>query len=249
GGVNVLFGHRNGLRAAGDQYWPPAYLDDAGVISDSVAWALAIADFDGDGYGDLAVGCPGSDVSGHFGAGAVVVLPGGPDGPSADGRQWLHEDLPPFDAATRDLEWFGAALTTGDWNGDGFADIAIGVPNEDSVDTQSGLVFAVYGDGQGLAAGSAEIWYQNSPGVANSGEFFDHLGSELTAGDYDGDGFDDLVLGVPEEDVAGRENAGVLHVIYGSAGGLGAGFQYWHQDRAGIRNRIDALDWFAGAVR
>jgi hypothetical protein len=67
-------------------------------------------------------------------------------------------------------------------------------------------------------------------------ESSDELGRSLTSGDFNGDGFDDLAIGVPREDIGNIQNAGAVNVIYGTQGvGLtAAGNQVWHQDSPGI---------------
>ena len=64
--------------------------------------------------------------------------------------------------------------------------------------------------------------------------------NELFA-DFNGDGFDDLAIGVPWEDVGGVENAGAVNVLYGSSGGLQVDSpddQFWHQDREGSKINV-----------
>jgi hypothetical protein len=96
-------------------------------------------------------------------------------------------------------DMFGRALAVGDFDGDGFADLAIGVPNEDQDGiTNTGMVVVFYGGQVGLDRGRFEKFTQNSvAGAAN--EDFDQLGYTLAAGDLDGDGFDDLAVGLPFE--------------------------------------------------
>ena len=74
-------------------------------------------------------------------------------------------------------------------------------------------------------------------GIAEIGDYF---GSSVAAGDFDGDGFDDLAVGVTHEDLQigtnNIQNTGVVNVIYGSQGSgvSGTGNQVWHQDSPGI---------------
>ena len=64
-------------------------------------------------------------------------------------------------------------------------------------------------------------------------------------GDFNGDGFDDLAIGVPGEDVGAAGNAGAVNVIYGSKKGLRAkGDQFWHQDVLGVLDRAESADQF-----
>jgi hypothetical protein len=85
---------------------------------------------------------------------------------------------------------------------------------------------------------------QNSASIVGVAEADDFFGSALAAGDFNGDGFDDLAIGVPFESFAANFD-GVVNVIYGSASGLTAtGNEFWSQDSAGIQGVAEALDRF-----
>jgi len=68
------------------------------------------------------------------------------------------------------------------------------------------------------------------------------------SGDFNGDGFMDLAIGVPFEDINGKVDAGAVNVIYGSAQGLhknaGHPDQFWHQDTKGIADSAEVGDKF-----
>jgi len=150
-----------------------------------------------------------------------------------------------------------------DYNGDGFADLAVGVPGEDVAGkADAGIVIVIYGSAAGLvAAGNqgavipAQRLSENTagvPGVADDAEFF---GRALAWGNFNGDQFDDLAIGVPFEGGDINPNlfdAGAVIVIYGSAAGLdpvGAiGAQIWHQDIAGIPDAAQTSDRFGSAL-
>ena len=67
--------------------------------------------------------------------------------------------------------------------------------------------------------------------------------------DFNGDGFDDLAVGVPGEDIGTINSAGAVNVIYGSSGGLSCGGnQFWHQDSSGILDTAEASDQFGDAL-
>ena len=67
--------------------------------------------------------------------------------------------------------------------------------------------------------------------------------------DFNGDGFDDLAVGVPGDDVNGDEDAGSVHVIYGTGSGLAAaGDQIWHRDRKGINGTTEPGDSFGSRL-
>ena len=78
----------------------------------------------------------------------------------------------------------------------------------------------------------------------------DEFGSALAAGDFNADGFTDLVIGVPGED-ASATGDGRVGVIYGSAGGLSATAtpdQFWGQDTPNVEDAAEASDYFGGAL-
>src|SRR4030095_12719074 len=136
--------------------------------------------------------------------------------------QSITGGLEPFDA-------FGSSLATGDFNKDGFSDLAIGVPGEDIGTTiaDAGAVNVIYGSSMGLSAAGNQIFTQNSPDIEGNAEVGDRFGLALTTGDFNKDGFSDLVIGVPQEDVVNSSqiniiNAGAVNTIYGSTNGLNA---------------------------
>ena len=86
-----------------------------------------------------------------------------------------------------------------DFNGDGFADLAIGAPYEDVGSlTDAGAVNVLYGSGGGLQATSPDdqFWTQNSPSVRGTAKYNDQFGKSVAAGDFNHDGFADLAIGV-----------------------------------------------------
>jgi predicted Ser/Thr protein kinase len=158
-----------------------AALDDAAPPKGaSVRPPAAPFDFDRDGRQELAVGMPGS---GRGGRGLLAV-----HGPK--GMQPITGRRGP------DPGGFGTAAASADFDGDGWADLAVGVPGRSTVE-----VFA------GAAAG---LRYDRSITEPGSG-----YGSALAAADLDRDGFGDLVVGAP-----GRS---ALYVQFGDAGGLRRG--------------------------
>jgi FG-GAP repeat len=172
---------------------------------------VARADFDDDGFVDLAVGVPGEDVAAHNGAGAVVVLYGADAGLTGAGAQLFHQDLPGIADTAEAGDAFGAALASGDFDADGFADLAVGIPGEDQgLSVDLGGVLLLFGTAGGLtAAGSRGVFTEAEPG--------DRFGAALAAGLFDGDGFVDLAAGLPGTDVRGAADAGSV-VMVASAG-------------------------------
>ncbi|MER7625228.1 S8 family serine peptidase [Streptomyces sp. NPDC126503] len=106
-----------------------------------------------------------------------------------------------------------------DFNGDGAEDIAISDTQATvGTDTKAGLVRIVYGGGKGTAEISQDLDW-----VPGGSETDDYFGETLATIDYNKDGFTDLVVGTPSEDIGTTPNAGMVDLLYGAPGGLGTG--------------------------
>lgn len=130
-----------------NQLWhqdSPNILDSA-EDDDGFGQRLVTGDFDNDGFADLAVTASGEDVGGVLDAGAVQVLYGNLQGLDAAGNQFWHQDSPDILDSAETREYFGNALTVGDFDGTGGDDLAIGVPWEDILAVQdAGAVQVLY---------------------------------------------------------------------------------------------------------
>ncbi|MFJ8782638.1 FG-GAP repeat protein [Streptomyces sp. NPDC102476] len=112
-------------------------------------------DFNGDGYKDAVLQAPGANVSGKEAAGAVVVLYGSKSGLSAGNRKTITQNTSGVPGTAEAYDRFGAATATADLNRDGYADLVVGSPYEDSSKgTNAGAVTVLWGSRSGLTSGT-----------------------------------------------------------------------------------------------
>ncbi len=218
--------HSSATRQCWDQN-SSGVLGTAGV-DDFFSSALAAGDFDDDGDSDLAIGAPGETLAGGY-EGVVQVLYNNGSVLTSNLDQMFDQDdfAPNSSAETGD--WFGDPLAVGDFDGDGAADLAIGVPLEGVVVSGSsrsaaGEVNVLYGGaGVGLSTSGKQTFHQSYPvGMLGTPITNDQLGFALAAGDFDGNGSADLAIGVPNDTQGGISQAGTVQVVYGLDGDLGA---------------------------
>ncbi len=137
-----------------------------------------------------------------------------------------------------------------DFNGDGYADLAVGAPGEDLPGAKdAGAVNVLYGSASGVpGSGGNQLWTQDSENTTERAEAGDQFGFAVAAGDVDGDGFTDLAVGSPGEDLTHRD-AGLVQVIFGSRNGLeGLGSQVASQESMGVPGYSRAGDRFGSSL-
>ncbi|WP_330235862.1 FG-GAP and VCBS repeat-containing protein [Streptomyces sp. NBC_00566] len=161
-----------------------------------------IADVDGDGHGDvvLGAGLAGYQPKGVVG-GSVVVMYGGSGGLSATRKPVrISQDTPGVPGVGETYDRFGFDLDAGDMNGDGYADIAIGVMQENvSGVTATGTVTVLRGSPKGLTGTGSVSYNQNTPGVPGVNEKYDEFGWAPRLVDMNGDRRSELAVGTDGE--------------------------------------------------
>jgi hypothetical protein len=176
--------------------------DDAGAtFSDGLSDA---GDVNGDGFGDVIVGSPTFGLSTK---GRVEVFHGSVGGLSLT-ADWTE------DASALDGRFGHSVSGAGDVNGDGFGDVIVGAYTAANGQVREGRAYVYYGSSTGLAATAA--W------TVESNQAEAQLGQSVSgAGDVNGDGFDDVIVGAFEFD-NGSGGGGRVFVYHGSLGGLSA---------------------------
>jgi hypothetical protein len=243
GAIVIVWGRSSGLASdntGSSLFFNTCCVDTVGSQSNSDAWgsALSSGDFDGDGNSDLAIGVPGRVVNGATGAGAVFIL----TKIVSTHNFTLHavsEGSIFGTGSTHANAGFGGVLASGDFDGDLKSDLAIGLVNSGQSSTPNdGALVVLYGASAGIVDASRRqaISANNFHGTGETGASF---AGALVAGDFDGDGPSDLVIGVPGKDITvtrngqsvALPNAGELNVIYGSSTGLSLQrTQIWNQE-------------------
>ncbi|WP_371566177.1 FG-GAP and VCBS repeat-containing protein [Streptomyces canus] len=183
----------------------------------------AAGDVNGDGRDDLAL----TVYTGDGGIGSQLYLA------NASGGAFTYAAGP---------EGSGQ-VAFGDVNGDGFADVVRGVPNESTVTVALGST-------SGLKPASTwKSYSQDTDGVPGATEEEDRFGDAVAAGDVNGDGYADVAVGAPGERLGDKDGAGMVNVLYGSHDGLtGNAAQGFTQDTDGVPGAAESSDNFGGSV-
>ena len=186
-------------------------LDRSGV---SVSGA---GDLNGDGFDDLIVGAFSADSNGLFDAGSTYVV-FGRSGPftsvislsTLDGTTGFRLD------GAEVVDRSGTSVSgAGDVNGDGYDDLLVGAHGANTNGVNSGASYLVFGRSSGFASVINLSTLEGPTGFRLDGEaMYDGSGWVSSAGDVNGDGFDDLIVGADDADPNGNDS-GAAYVVFG----------------------------------
>ena len=248
----VLYGSNGvGLVSSGSQIWTQGSGGVPGVAEpeDLFGASLAAGDFNGDNVADLAIGVPGDNTAAGKTGSSIVLYGSNGVGLVSSGSQLWSQGIGGVQGVAEPGDLFGASLAAGDFNGDNVADLAIGVPADNTTLGRTGAVNVLYGSSAGLSSSGSQLWSRASNSNLGNPVEGDHFGQSLSAGDFDGTGYDDLAIGVPGADVGGNADAGAVIVFYGSATGLSTlRNQLWDQNGLDNSGGAEAGDAFGSAL-
>ena len=249
GAAYVLFGKEAGfgaLDASGRAVVDLGHLSSShgfvieGAAGDLAGWSVSTAgDLNDDGFDDMIIGAPYGGAGGDFSGQAYVVYGKQAGFGTIDGAGRAIVDLGNL-ASDDGFVIHGAAAgdqagwsvsTAGDVNGDGISDLIVGAPFSSVGGTYVGEAYVIFGDGGGLGttdgSGHAVVDLGSAAGLGSSQGFVIRgeaswgfaSWSVSAAGDVNGDGIGDLIIGAP---YSGGTIGGQAYVLYGSIAGFGA---------------------------
>ncbi len=208
------------------------------MAGDQAGYSVSSAgDVNGDGIDDIIVGADLND-SGSFNAGAAYVIYGttGTDRDTVDLTELDATDGFVIQGDMAGDQAGYSVSSAGDVNGDGIDDIIVGATRNDAGGSNAGAAYVIYGT-SGVVRSTLDLTNLDATdGFVIQGDTEDDRagGSVSSAGDVNGDGIDDLIVGATRND-AGGDNAGAAYVIYGTTDAA--------RDLVNLTN-LDAADGF-----
>ena len=225
----VVFGNNNGFSSSldlsalnGTNGFVINGIDSFDASGGSVSSA---GDVNGDGFDDVIIGANRADQNGNSSAGESYVVFGNNSGFSSsldlstlDGTNgFVVKGIDQADSSGRSVS------VAGDVNGDGIDDLIIGAFRaEPNLNSGAGESYVVFGQSGGFSPSLDLGTLDGSNGfVINGIDSFDASGGSVSgAGDVNGDGIDDLIIGAGTADPNGNNNAGESYVVFGQTGGF-----------------------------
>ena len=216
----MLFGKASGLSnidlaslGASD-----GYRIDGAAANDYCGFSVSTAgDVNGDGYADLIVGAPIADNNGRPYSGSAYVLFGKASGfANIDLASLAASDGYRIDGAVTVDVCGGSVSTAGDVNGDGYAEVIVGAHYADNNGrAESGSAYVLFGKASGFANIDLASLGASDGYRIDGAAMGDECGRSVsTAGDVNGDGCAEVIVGAPFADNNGRSGSGSAYVLF-----------------------------------
>ena len=217
---------------------------------DEFGAALAVGDFNDDGFDDLAIGAPGEAIGTRQDAGAVFITYGSGTGLDAATTQLVYGSTPGTPGIAEANDRFGQVLAAGDLTGDGIDELAIGIPHEDlGSQVSAGAVLVLTGASGGLQTAGSTLLTGSTPGLPGLGETGDEFGAALLIGNYDNGVGNELIIGVPGESLGTTRNSGAVIIVDSDRSGPHAdGSTMIHGQTPGLPGWGETNDRFGSAL-
>ncbi|MCB9024841.1 MAG: FG-GAP repeat protein [Bdellovibrionaceae bacterium] len=226
GAVFIHFGTGSGLSKM-----PRQVIVDPGDTSNGFGSAIEAGDINNDGFPDLVIGAYLDDTGGTD-KGIVYVYESNNTTGQIDINSYTT-----FQTVVNNTEWFGAALTIIDFDGDGDNDLLVGAPFNDTAATDSGRVVVYDNPGtvNTLLDNTADSFIYHPTTAANS-----QFGQGLTTGKLNSSIYKDLIIGAYNDDSL-YTNAGAIYIYNGSITGPSATFNQVYQGLEGVDSTSDGF--------
>lgn len=183
--------------------------------------AISVGDFDGDGRDEIALGNPSYSQSGFPSQGSVAIMDRATNGTWST-QETIRLGASGYAGTPGEQDALGRAMASGDFDDDGYADLAIGAPGKlVSGNAGAGAVLIVYGSAGGLGSARSEVFTRNNDGLAEGPEVDDTFAGTLASADFTNDGPDDLAIGIRRARCPNDTLGGAVVVLRGQSGSGG----------------------------
>ena len=251
GRIWIFYGGNAGIVITGSQIIDEdtSNIQSGAFGNDHFGQSIAINDRNGNGFDDLAIGVDHWDAVAR--SGGVHLILCNASGPIFTTDFLVTQDTSGFADQEEEFDHFGWAVAGGDFNGDGLGDLAIGSPyedfgNEGSETLDAGVVHIIYGSTISQTSGGIAYFSKATAGIPGDPVEDESFGNSFAVGDFDGDGFDDLAVGVFGERAVPGANVGAVTILSGSATGItGTGAASWNLNSPGIPGEANPSDFFS----